>query len=85
MRFSRPIQRLVDAAERERTKRPGRMPQVRKSLLLTPQQKVRYVLGEFKRGTLRSGSGARVTSRRQAIAIAMSEAGLSRKGRRRRS
>ena len=27
-----------------------------------------------KRGTLRSGSGARVTSRRQAVAIGLSEA-----------
>lgn len=43
------------------------------------QAKVHTVLSEFKRGTLHSGSGGRVTSRKQAIAIAMSEAGLSRK------
>jgi hypothetical protein len=36
---------------------------------------------EFKRGTLHSGSGGVVKSRKQAIAIAMSEAGLSRKRR----
>jgi hypothetical protein len=37
--------------------------------------KVHAVMGEFKRGTLRSGgSGKHVTSRKQAIAIAMSEA-----------
>ncbi len=37
--------------------------------------KVHTVLGEFKRGTLRSGgSGRKVTSRKQAIAIALSEA-----------
>jgi hypothetical protein len=38
--------------------------------------KVEKVMGEFKRGTLRSGSakGPKVTSRKQAVAIAMSEA-----------
>ena len=35
--------------------------------------KVRKVMGEYKRGTLKSGSGKKVTSRDQAIAIAMSE------------
>lgn len=41
------------------------------------QEKVHAVMGEFKRGTLHSGSGAKVKSREQAIAIGMSEAGLS--------
>jgi len=41
-------------------------------------------MAEFKRGTLRSSSGKKVTSRKQAIAIALSEAGLSRKRRKRR-
>ena len=43
--------------------------------------KVEKVMGEFKRGTLHSGSstGPQVTSREQAIAIAMSEAGKSKK------
>jgi hypothetical protein len=50
------------------------------------QKKVETVMREFKHGTLHSGSskGPKVTSRKQAIAIAMSEAGLSkgkRKGR----
>lgn len=38
--------------------------------------KVKKVMGEFKRGTLHSGSkkGPKVTSRKQAIAIALSEA-----------
>lgn len=44
------------------------------------QAKVHKVMKEFKEGTLRSSSGAKVTSRDQAVAIAMSEAGLSRKG-----
>ena len=43
--------------------------------------KVGKVMGEFKRGTLHSGSkkGPQVTSRKQAVAIAMSEAGKSKK------
>jgi microcystin degradation protein MlrC len=38
--------------------------------------KVEKVMGEFKRGTLHSGSkrGPKVTSRKQAMAIALSEA-----------
>jgi len=38
--------------------------------------KVKKVMGEFKRGTLHSGSkkGPKVTDRKQAVAIAMSEA-----------
>src|SRR4029077_2521390 len=40
------------------------------------------VMGEFKRGQLRSGSktGPRVTSRKQAIAIGLSQTGQSRRG-----
>jgi hypothetical protein len=41
--------------------------------------KVQKVMHEFKTGVLHSGSkkGPKVTSRKQAIAIAMSEAGMS--------
>lgn len=49
--------------------------------------KTKKVMSEFKSGTLRSGSktGPKVTSRRQAKAIAMSESGQSkRKGYRKR-
>ena len=46
---------------------------------LKGQEKVSAVMKEFKRGTLHSGSGSKVTSRKQAIAIAMSEAGMSKK------
>ena len=42
------------------------------------QKKVHKVMKEFKGGSLRSSSGAKVKKRKQAIAIAMSEAGLSR-------
>lgn len=42
---------------------------------LMPKDKIHTVMKEFKRGTLRSGGGGqKVTSRKQAIAIALSEA-----------
>ena len=52
----------------------------------TPRQKVRQVMHEWKAGNLHSGSkrGPRVKSQRQAVAIALSQAGLSRRGRRSR-
>jgi hypothetical protein len=45
---------------------------------------VREVMHEFKHGQLHSGSkrGPRVTNRRQAIAIALNQSGMSRRGRR---
>ena len=44
------------------------------------KNKVEKVMGEFKRGTLHSGKkGPVVKSRKQAIAIAMSEAGMAKK------
>lgn len=36
-------------------------------------EKVGVVMSEFKRGTLNSGSGAKVTNPKQAVAIALSE------------
>ena len=47
------------------------------------KRKVKKVLGEFKRKKLKSNSGKKVTNRKQAIAIALSEA--RRKKRKRRS
>ena len=44
------------------------------------QKKVRKVMKEYKSGSLKSGSGAKVKSRKQAIAIAMSESGQAKKG-----
>lgn len=46
------------------------------------KNKVHVVMGEFKRKKLKSGSGKKVTNRKQAIAIALSEAGLSKKNKR---
>lgn len=44
------------------------------------QKKVKKVMKEFKAGTLHSGKGGPVVkSRKQAVAIAMSEAGMAKK------
>jgi hypothetical protein len=49
------------------------------------QKKVRKVMREFKAGTLHSGKGGPVVkSRKQAVAIALSEAGVAKKGKKRR-
>jgi len=39
--------------------------------------KIRKVMREFKAGTLKSSTGEKVVNQRQAIAIALSEAGMS--------
>lgn len=46
-------------------------------------KKVAKVMREYKKGELRSGSkkGPKVKSRKQAVAIALSEAGMSKKKR----
>lgn len=41
------------------------------------KKKIHKVMSEFKDKTLKSSSGKKVTSRKQALAIAMSEAGMS--------
>lgn len=40
----------------------------------TGKRKVHKVMHEFKEGSLKSGSGKKVTSRKQAVAVALSEA-----------
>lgn len=47
------------------------------------RNKVSKVLGEQKAGTLRTAAGTRPKSQKQAVAIALSEAGLSKKKRKR--
>jgi hypothetical protein len=42
--------------------------------LMHPKDKVETVMHEFGLGTLHSGSGAKVSNRKQAIAIGLSEA-----------
>ena len=43
------------------------------------KEKVGYVMKEFRDGKLKSSSGKKVTDRNQAMAIAMSEAGINKK------
>jgi hypothetical protein len=55
-----------------------------KSHARTKAGKQRFVgkeMHRFKVGSLRSGSGRKVTSRKQAVAIALHQAGLSRRRR----
>lgn len=42
-------------------------------------QKIHTVMKEYKAGSLRSSSGQKVTSQKQAVAIALSEARQARK------
>jgi hypothetical protein len=42
--------------------------------------KIAKVMGEYKDKKLKSSSGSKVKSRKQAVAIAMSEAGMAKKG-----
>jgi hypothetical protein len=43
------------------------------------KKKVAKVMREYKKGKLKSSSGEKVTSRKQAIAISLNEAGMSKK------
>ncbi len=46
----------------------------RKQAKSAGQEKIRTVMNEYKHGDLKSGSGKKVTSRKQAVAIALNEA-----------
>jgi hypothetical protein len=56
---------------------------IRKQVTRPGNKKVKKVMGEYKWGKLKSSSGRKVKNRKQAIAIALSEA--QRKKRKRRS
>lgn len=51
----------------------------------TAHRKVKKVMHEFKEGTLRSSSGAKVTSRKQAIRIGLEEARKAERKKRKRN
>ena len=57
---------------------PARKPTTKKA----KRKAVKQVMHEYKHGQLRSGSkkGPKVKNRRQAVAIAMREAGMPKKG-----
>jgi len=55
----------------------GKYIDMSKAKTIKPEDKVHTVMREFKEGKLKSSSGQLVTSREQALAIAMSESGLS--------
>ena len=60
------------------------MPRSKPRTKAAKRAKVAKVLGEFKKGKLRSSAGPKVTKRSQAIAIALSEAGLAKKRKKQR-
>jgi hypothetical protein len=57
------------------------MPRTRARTKAGKQRFVGKEMHRFKVGSLKSGSGRKVTSRKQAIAISLSQAGLSRRKR----
>jgi Family of unknown function (DUF6496) len=64
-----------DAAVKKAMHHPDKLGAgAKKRKKLPPKKKVEVVMKEFKRGTLNSGSGAKVTNPKQAIAIGLSEA-----------
>jgi hypothetical protein len=53
------------------------------AVMAAKKSKMEKVMGEYKRGTLKSSSGKKVTSRKQAIAIGMSETQRAKRGKKR--
>lgn len=67
--------RVWDMQENEMSEQMAEM--YAKGGTISQQMKIAKVMGEFKKGTLKSSSGAKVTDRNQAVAIALSEAGMN--------
>ena len=53
--------------------------EAKKGGLMKGSKKVEKVMSEFKAGKLKSSSGKKVTNPKQAVAIGLSEAGMSKK------
>ena len=66
-------------SEAERRMMQDNMPEMKKGGMTKAQKKVGTVMSEFKKGKLKSSSGKKVTNPKQAIAIGLSEAGMSKK------
>ena len=65
-----------DGLEDESLK-PGKEYMMKKGGMTKSQKKIGTVMREFKKGKLKSSSGKKVTNPKQAIAIGLSEAGMS--------
>ena len=78
-----PTAKKINDGRKSAKKRTGPRTVASKKLAESPaaRKKVKKVMHEYKEGTLRTGSkrGPKVRSRKQAIAIALSEAGASNK------
>jgi hypothetical protein len=64
-----------------RPPKPGKPKEIeaKKGGKINGQKKVATVMREFKAGKLKSSSGQKVTNPKQAVAIGLSEAGMSKK------
>lgn len=65
-------------SEEEAVKRLGQIEYFKHNDASAQEEKFAKVMREFEAGTLKSGGGETVTSRKQAEAIAASESGVSR-------
>ncbi len=62
------------ATKKKATKKSAKKKSTTRKYSKSAGKQVETEMHEFKRGKLKSGSGAKVTSRKQAIAIGLSEA-----------
>jgi hypothetical protein len=65
----------LDKKQKAATKHPDKLGAgAKKRKALSGKEKIPVVMKEFSKGTLHSGSGAKVTDKKQALAIGYSEA-----------
>ena len=71
---------MMNEAQTKATKHSNKLGAgAKKRRKLKGKEKIPVVMHEFKKGTLHSSSGEIVKNPKQAVAIAMSEAGMSKK------